>query len=250
MEGVRGARSQPLHAACVRGFPYDGLVYTSAAGFKVSCVACTMAHLMGVQVFDAATRAAITPAEARAKALDKRAYDQNYECSFADENMTLLSHELISAAERSPITIDDQYWSPESIGRMTNAKERLEVGNDIGRNRNLSFVTVIERVGQLRRASLAMLRMQAMRLRDQQDQLDIVCRMPQFRCYCGDITGLGVGLVEYLQKKWGTSRIHGVNFATTEPITERIAAEGRKHRNGQSHRDHGHEICCPYSRIG
>ena len=53
--------------------------------------------------------------------------------------------------------------------------------------------------------------------------------MPKFKAYCGDITGLGVGLIEYLQQRWGSSRIHGVNFATSEPVTEEIANEGRKH---------------------
>ncbi len=206
----------------------EGIFYRSAAGFTVSRVSRTAAHAMGVQVFDPATRAAISPAEARAKALDKRAYDQNYECAFADENMTLLSCELISAAERSPITIDEQVWSPESIIRMARAEGRLEVGNDIGRNRDLSCVSVIERAGSLRRV-IAMLRMQGMRLPEQQKQLDIVCGMPKFKCYCGDITGLGLGLVEYLQERWGRTRIVGVNFSTSEPISEYIAAEGRKH---------------------
>ena len=43
----------------------------------------------------------ITPAEARAQSSDKRAYDQNYECAFEDENAPLLTQELISAAERA-----------------------------------------------------------------------------------------------------------------------------------------------------
>jgi phage FluMu gp28-like protein len=205
-----------------------GSYYLAASGYTVSCVSRSAAHIMGVPVFDPATRAEITPEQARARALDKHTYDQNYECIFADENMTLLSHELISAAERSPICIDDQAWSSESISRMALARGDLQVGNDIGRNRDLSVVTVIERDGDLRRV-IAMLRMQNMRLPDQQKQLDIVCRMTKFKSYCGDITGLGVGLVEYLQQRWGTSRIHGVNFATTEPITEEIANEGRKH---------------------
>ncbi|HWY76275.1 MAG TPA: terminase family protein, partial [Verrucomicrobiae bacterium] len=205
-----------------------GAYFLSAADYTVSCVTRSAAHVLGVPVFDPATRAEITPAQARARALDKRAYDQNYECLFADENLTLLSQELISAAERSPISIDDQQWSPESITRMAQAKGNLEVGNDIGRNRDLSYVTVIERDGDLRRV-VAMLRMQNMRLPDQQKQLDVVCGMPKFKSYCGDITGLGLGLVEYLQQRWGNSRIHGVNFATSEPITEQIANEGRKH---------------------
>jgi phage FluMu gp28-like protein len=86
---------------------------------------------------------------------------------------------------------------------------------------------VIERDGQLRRV-IAMLRMEDMRLPDQQRQLAVVCRMPRFRAYCGDMTGLGLGLVEYLQEQFGRSRIQGVNFSATEPASDRIKVEGRK----------------------
>jgi phage FluMu gp28-like protein len=201
---------------------------STSGEFKLSRVPRSLAYAQGVKVYDPNTRQAITPDQARAKALDKRAYDQNYECAFADENMTLLTHELISAAERSLITIDSQAWTAASLARMFRAQGNLEVGNDIGRNRDLSMVTVIERVGPLRRV-IGMLRMEQMRLPAQQKQLDLLCQLPKFRCYCGDMTGIGLGLVEYLQEKWGMGKIHGVNFGTSEPTTDRIVAEGRKH---------------------
>ena len=82
----------------------------------VSRITRTQAHGMGVKIYDANTREAITPEQARAQALDKRAYDQNYECAFADENLTLLSHELISAAEREDVGfICEQDWIAGSV---------------------------------------------------------------------------------------------------------------------------------------
>ena len=42
------------------------------------------------------------------------------------------------------------------------------------------------------------------------------------------MTGIGLGLVEYAQEKWGDYRVQGVNFGTTEPISDKIRAEGRK----------------------
>ena len=110
---------------------------------------------------------------------------------------------------------------------MQSAKGQLCVGNDIGRNHDLSMVTVIEREGQLRRV-VAMLKMENTRLPDQQKQLAVVCRLPNFRAYCGDMTGLGLGLVEYLQDQFGRYRIQGVNFSATEPASDRIKLEGRK----------------------
>ena len=195
--------------------------------FKVSRVSRTEAHRQGVKVYDPNTRKPITPAEARTKALDKRAYDQNYELAFNDENMCLLTNDLISTAERVRIPVDEQTWSPASVARMFRAHGDLYVGNDIGRNRDLSVVAVFEKLGQTKRL-IGLLRMSSMRLPAQQKELDKVCALPKFRSYCGDLTGLGLGLVEYLQEEWGMSRIRGVNFSSTEPITERMEIEGRK----------------------
>jgi len=216
-----------FYRLCSGAGPKDGTPFMSTSGFKVSRVTRKEAWKQGVKVYDPNTRESIHPDKARAKAMDKRAYDQNYECAFADENMALLTQELISAAERSVITIDDQAWSPATVARMYRAEGQLYVGNDIRRNRDLSVLTVIERIGHLRRV-IGMLRMSGMRLPDQQRQLDVVCTMPRFAGYEGDMTGLGLGLVEYLQEKFGFSRIRGVNFSTSEPLTDIIRAEGRK----------------------
>ena len=84
---------------------------------------------MGVKVYDANTRLPITPEEARAQALDKRAYDQNYECAFADENMTLLTHGLISAAEREDVGfICEQDWSGEFLSNVEQASSPARGG--------------------------------------------------------------------------------------------------------------------------
>src|SRR4051812_27996186 len=57
--------------------PNNGEGFPSSSGFKVSRVTRSEAHKMGVKVYDPSTRKPITPFEARARALDKRAYDQN-----------------------------------------------------------------------------------------------------------------------------------------------------------------------------
>ena len=202
----------------------DGTIFRSRSGFKVCRVTRTAAHRMGVKIYDRNTRQPITPDQARSQALDKRAYDQNYECEFSDENMQLLTHELISAAEREGVSIDSQVWTAASVARMFRAEGDLFVGNDIGRNRDLSVVAVLERAGRSKRV-IGMLRMSGMRLPAQQAQLDVVCKLPKFRAYAGDMTGLGLGLVEYLQERFGTFRIRGVNFSSTEELADSRAAE-------------------------
>ena len=216
-----------FYRMCSGAGPSDGAVFTSAAGFRVCRVTRTEAWKMGVKVYDANTRQPITPGEARAKALDKRAYDQNYECAFNDENMCLLTHELIQQAEREGIPIDDQKWSPVSMARMYRADGELFLGGDIGRNRDISVFAVLEKSGQGKRI-IAMLRLAGMRLPAQQAQLDLVCGLPKFRKACIDMTGIGLGLVEYAQDKHGDYKVQGVNFSTTEPISDKIRAEGRK----------------------
>lgn len=199
----------------------------TSSQFNVSRVSRTEAHRLGVKVYDPTTRKPITPEEARRKALDKRAYDQNYELKFNDENMALLTSELIQAAERSLITIDEQAWTADSIARMFRAEGELFAGLDIGRNRDISVLTVIEKLGALRRV-IGMLRLSGLRLPDQQRQLDPLFTLPKFRKLCGDMTGLGLGLIEYAQEKHGTQRILGINFSSTEPTSARIQAEGRR----------------------
>ena len=228
---VKGDSTSEVHGVHPLGCSVSndhGEIFTSAAGFAVSRVSRTAAWQQGVKIYGLKNkREPITPEAARTQALDKTAYEQNYECAFADENMTLLTYELISAAQSDVVSIDAQEWSQASLVRMKEAQGRLEIGNDIGRNRDLSMVTVIEHVGQLRRV-VAMLKLENMRLPDQQRQVAIACRMPKFHAYCGDMTGLGLGLVEFLQDQFGRYRIHGVNFSSTEPASDRIKLEGRK----------------------
>jgi phage FluMu gp28-like protein len=221
----------------------------------VSRVSRTDAWRAGVKVYDPVTRQPITPEEARAKALDKRAYDQNYELSFNDENMALLTHELISAAERTyaisevrmsesvngeagthsftnssihslVFPICEQAWAPAVRRQMTEAEGDLFAGLDIGRHRDLSVLTVLEQCGRVKRV-VGLLRMSGLRLPAQQAQIEPLCALPRFRRLEGDMTGLGLGLIEYAQEKFGNWRIRGVNFSATEPVSARLQADGK-----------------------
>lgn len=187
------------------------------------------AHAMGaLKIYSAITGKEITPAQARAESSDKRAYDQNYECAFNDEAMALLTQELISAAQREGVVIENQAWSEDTIERLrTKTIGALYLGQDVGRNRDLSVQTVIEKIGTAYR-TVAMLRMENMRLPAQQAQLERICTLPKFTAGAIDMTGIGLGLVEYSQENpWGRA-ISGVNFSSTEPISKRLAADGRK----------------------
>ena len=153
--------------------------------------------------------------EAREQASDKRAYEQNYECAFEDENAALLTQELISAAERAGVvTIDRQDWTPASLARMERAAGRLEAGVDVGRTRDLTVVTVLEHTGTTREC-IAMLEIENMRLPEQQRRLDAVCRMPGFRGDGDRHDGRGHGTLRVRAARQrhagarGAFRVHG-----------------------------------------
>jgi phage FluMu gp28-like protein len=179
-----------------------------------------------IKIYSAVNGREITPDEARAQASDKRAYDQNYECLFNDENTTLLPHELISAAEREGLAVEEGDWSAATLARLAADGPPLFAGMDVGRSRDFSVLTVLAKDGQSLRTA-AMLRMDGLRLPDQQRRLDAIALLPRFRRAEIDMTGLGLGLVEYAQERHGAARVGGVNFAATEPLSSRLRADGR-----------------------
>jgi len=196
--------------------------------YKVSRITRTEAWRQGIKIFDPSTNEAITPDQARAKARDKRAYDQNYECKFADENTVLLTTDLIASAEREDAgEICEGDWSAAALKFMRGALGDLYLGLDVGRFRDLTVMTVCE---LLNRQYLirAILRLEGMRLPDQQKRLGVFYAMPKARRSAIDMTGIGLGLFEYSEDEFGSSRVQGINFASTVPATRRIRQEGRK----------------------
>lgn len=198
--------------------------------YPVSFMPRSKAWAMGeLKIFSNITGEEITPDQARAESSDKRAYDQNYECIPGDENSALLPFDLITAAERCPaaVTIDQQAFSADAISRMWRAENDLYFGMDLGRVRDLSFIAVIERVGQIRR-TIACLEMDGMSGPDQLVQLAYVIQSPRFKRGAVDLTGMGTFFYDWAVAKFGSARIEGINFSTTEPINEALVAEGRK----------------------
>ncbi|HEX7859000.1 MAG TPA: terminase family protein [Verrucomicrobiae bacterium] len=73
----------------------------------------------GLVISHPSTRQPITPEQARELAIDKRAYDQNYECVFESENMSLLTLDLISQAEDESVgLICDDLWSEQALSLL------------------------------------------------------------------------------------------------------------------------------------
>lgn len=193
--------------------------------FKVSKVRRSDAWRMGVKIYDSRTRKPITPDEARAQALDKAAYDQNYECAFASESGSLLTWDMISAASLG----EERVFEGELPGWVLDElPQDAEVvgGMDVACTRDFSVLPLFVREGSFLRG-LATLRIKGARLPAQKAVLRPILRDGRVKRVCIDSSGLGLGLVQDMEDEF-PGKVEGVNFATTEPISQRLAAEGRK----------------------
>jgi len=185
---------------------------------------------MGLKIYDPASRREMTPDDARAAALDKASYDQNYECAFNDENMALLTNALISACEypadaggdpgTAECRICRQDWSSDALEFLRGCRGPLGIGLDVGRTRDITVITVGEKLGGVL-FTRAILRISAMRLPEQLERLKPVLKMTNFGRLCGDATGLGLGLVEFAQEECGAYRAEAVQFSSRERRTVR-----------------------------
>ncbi len=197
--------------------------------FHVSRVTRTDAWRMGVPILDPFTRAPITPEEARAAALDKDSYDQNYECAFAGENTTLLRAEVIQeAADAEAGFICAGEWPPEVIRFLKEKSEQGEplfAGVDVGRRRDRTVVTVVQSEYGLWQVR-SFLRLEAMRLPEQQNRLAELLRIPRLIRMAIDMTGLGLGLYEYTQQMFGPDKVRGVNFSSSVPAGQLVIPRG------------------------
>ena len=226
------------------------MFYRLATDPAIPClrVTRTLAYAQGCPVFHPVTRQPITPADARALARNKRAYDQNFECAFEDENMALLTHELISAAERQDVgIICEQNWSEQCLSNLCGSRgdeaqinssvpnEKCSMldahcsmsslhpssflygGVDVGRHRDRTVITVVEKLGSTYLAR-AILRLEGMRFPEQQERLEQILSLPNVRTVKMDVTGIGWGLFEYTRQKFA-GKLMGIDFGTTMPAS-------------------------------
>ena len=200
--------------------------------FKVSRVRRSDAWKMGVKIYDAKTRKPITPDEARAQALDKAAYDQNYECAFASESGSLLTHAMISAASLGADNIFSvNEGNAKYIGELFDtlnipAYAEIYLGMDVAATHDFTVIALLQKIGSTLRG-LAVLRIKGARLPAQKAAIRPLLADRRVRRAAIDSTGIGLGLVQDMEDEF-PGKVEGVNFATTEPISPRLMAEGRK----------------------
>lgn len=193
--------------------------------FPVSRVRRSDAWKMGVKIYDAKTRKPVTPDEARAQALDKAAYDQNYECAFASESGSLLTWAMINAAGLGDANVFEG-GIPDGFLDALPEDAEISGGMDVACTRDFSVLALGLREGNSLRG-LATVRIHGARLPAQKDVLRPILANPRVRRVCIDSSGIDLGLVQDMEDEF-PGKVEGVNFATSEPVSPRLAANGHK----------------------
>jgi phage FluMu gp28-like protein len=196
----------------------NNMFYRMATGGKIpfSRISRTDAFRIGVPIFDPVTRQKITPTEARARAEDKVAYDQNYELAFIGGGAPLLASEVVLAAEM--MDCGETCDGPPSNATLLRLKSALGyrfIGIDIGRSRDLTVATILEYLDK-KFYTRAVIRLAAMPFKEQLQILSRVIEAADPIGGCVDMTGIGLGLAEDLAEKY-PGKLTGIHFAQTTP---------------------------------
>lgn len=153
--------------------------------------------------------------ELKAGIADDDAWAQEYELHYLDEASAWLPYELISSVEDDAAGIPDGYQGGVCY-----------VGRDIARRKNLHVITVLEEIGDVL-WERERIEQQNATFAEMDMAFDDV--MSRYRVGEADIdqTGMGEKVVEDAQRRYGSSRVHGVLFT---PGNKLIMANAGKQR--------------------
>jgi phage FluMu gp28-like protein len=144
---------------------------------------------------------------------------QEYMCVPADDEGAFLTFDLIAGCEYRGA----EPWQMLSDGTMLDDGRKpseLYVGVDVGRNRDLTVIWVLERIGAML-FTRAIICLQNVTFSDQEAHLYEVLDLPAVRRCCMDDTGLGMQLAERAVEKFGAYRVEPVRF--TANVKEALA---------------------------
>ncbi len=138
------------------------------------------------------------------KILTKFQFAEIYDAEFVDEGVLIFSHELLEAAQDLWKTKNYVLMPPEGTPR--GALNRY-IGMDFGRKRNLTEIHVLEAVEKDFFRTLTMKSLEKMNFEDQKSYIDaLINRIKPVQVKI-DERGMGLPLLDYLQRKHGESII-------------------------------------------
>lgn len=130
---------------------------------------------------------------------DEFTWLQEYCCTAVDETSAFLSYELIASCYE------------DCLRPLENISGDIYVGMDIGRKKDLTHITVLEKLGTVKYMRKG-ITLKNTRFRDQKNILYGILKHPKFRRAAIDATGIGAQLAEDAQIDFGKSRVDAVQF--------------------------------------
>lgn len=148
---------------------------------------------------------------------DAESFAQEYMAVPSDDNSAFLSYELIAGSEYRA----DEAWETD----LQDAKGKLFVGVDVGREHDLTAIWVVELLGDVR-YTRRLIEMKGETFDAQEHQLYQILALPQVRRCCIDQTGIGRQFAERAQNRFGKYKVEGINFtgATKEELAYPVRA--------------------------
>lgn len=139
----------------------------------------------------------------RAGCADEETFTQEFMCVPSDDNAAFLSYELIQGCEYK----HGENWESD----LADAKGKLFVGVDVGRQHDLTVIWVVEVLGDVR-YTRRLIELKTETFDAQEHALYSVLQLPQVRRCCIDQTGIGRQFAERAQTRFGKYKVEGVNF--------------------------------------
>lgn len=149
----------------------------------------------------------------RKRARDEETFNQEYMCQPADDDSAFIEYALIDSCTYAP----GESWSYD-LEQARAFRDRLFCGIDIGRHRDLTSLTILEKVMGIWFVRVR-IDLQNMPFSSQEAII-----YPWIDCCartCIDNTGLGMQFAERAQEMFGKYRVEAVTF--TGPTKERLA---------------------------
>lgn len=146
---------------------------------------------------------------------DEYTWLQEYCCIAVDEACAFLPYDLISTCE-----LDDV------LRPLSEIKNDMFVGMDIGRKKDLTVIWVLEKLENIL-YTRSVIELVKMPFHKQEEILSEVLSCKPFRRCCPDSTGIGMQLSENAQIKFGKYRVEPIMF--TNRIKEEMAYCLRTH---------------------
>ncbi len=140
------------------------------------------------------------------KELERDSFDnatwlEEYCCIPVDDATAFLTYELIEKAEFNDALIDD----------LSQIKGDLFVGVDIGRRKDLTVISIIEKIGDVRFLRKK-IELEKIKFSTQREILFDILSHPKLRRAAIDATGLGMQLAEEAEEHFGKYRIEPITF--------------------------------------